>query len=32
MGLSLRCANLLGADGAQEGERSEGERPIHFVC
>ena len=30
--LSLRCADLLSADGAQEGERSEGERPVHLVC
>lgn len=30
--LSLRCADLLGADGAQEGERSEGKRPVHLVC
>lgn len=30
--LSLRGADLLGADGAQEGERSEGESPVHLVC
>jgi hypothetical protein len=30
--LSLRRTDLLSADGAQEGERSEGERPVHLVC
>lgn len=28
--LSLRRADLLSADGAQESERSEGERPVHL--
>jgi hypothetical protein len=30
--LSLRRTDLLSANGTQKGERSEGERPVHFVC
>ncbi|KAJ8109446.1 hypothetical protein OPT61_g7451 [Boeremia exigua] len=30
--LRLISADLLGADGAQEGERGESERPVHLVC
>ena len=30
--LSLGRADLLSADGAQECERSESERPVHLVC
>lgn len=32
VGLSCGGADLLGADGAQEGERGESERSVHLVC
>lgn len=32
VGLSRGSADLLSADGAQESERGESERPVHLVC
>jgi hypothetical protein len=32
MGLRLGCANLLSAGGPEEGERSDGECPVHSDC
>ena len=34
LGVSLSCgsADLLSADGAQEGERGKSERPVHLAC